>query len=140
MSLSANALVKTKGPSEQDRVLLTAGVTYYKGSIVNITAAGGLAIKAGDVANQGSLSGVLTEGAIVASGETKYVSMERGRVWIPFAAAAQADVGDYVYATADDTIAKSATNADPCGKVVDVEVGVALCVDFRLGIPKTALA
>jgi hypothetical protein len=68
-----------------------------------------------------------------------YAEIEIGKVWIPFASAAQADVGDYCYATADDTIAMSATNADPCGVVVDVRVGVASLVDFRKGIVKTAL-
>jgi hypothetical protein len=34
----------------------------------------------------------------------------------------------------------TATNADPIGVVVAVRVGVASLVDFRKGIPKTALA
>jgi hypothetical protein len=139
MALSANALVRTKGPCEQERVLLTPGVTYYKGGIVTISAEG-RAAKAADLSGRKAFAGVLCEGAVVAAGETKYAAIERGRVWIPYAAAVQADVGDYFYATADDTVAKSAANADPCGKCVDVEPGVAVCIDFRLGIPKTALA
>jgi hypothetical protein len=139
MALTANRAYKVKGSTEQDRVKLTAGVTYYKGNILSIDS-NGVAIKAGDVAGQGAYSGVLVDGCVVAVGEVKYAAIERGRIWIPFANAAQTDMGDYVYATDDNVIAKSATNADPCGIVCDVEVGVALCVDFRMGIPKTALA
>lgn len=140
MSLAADRKVKVQGQSRLVRVLLTAADTYFKGAIVNVTAAGGLAIVASDTANQGSFSGVITEHVEVASGETKYTDIEVGRVWIPFASAAQADVGDFCYATADDTIAKSATNADPCGRIEDVVVGVEALVNFEKGLPKTALA
>jgi hypothetical protein len=138
MALSADRAVEVSGLSEKIRVLLTPSITYYKGSILAFTAAGGLAIKAADTAAYGKLCGVLTKGVVVGA-TSVYAEIEIGKVWIPFASAALADVGDYCYATADDTIAMSATNADPCGIVVDVRVGVASLVDFRKGIPKTAL-
>ena len=140
MSLSADRPYRVKGSSELDSVLPTASDIYYRGAIVNVTASGGLAIVASDTAGQGSFSGVVTKHVEVGSAADGKIEIERGRVWIPFASAAQADVGDYFYATADDTVAKAATNADPCGKCVDVIVGSAVCIDFRLGIPKTALA
>ncbi len=140
MALTADRPYEVQGQSEMLRVLLTASDIYYKGAIVNVTAAGGLAIVASDTAAQGGLSGIITEHKEPGAATDVYVAIERGRVWIPFASAAQADVGDYVYATADDTIAKTATNADPIGKIIDVRVGVAALVDFRCGIPKTALA
>jgi hypothetical protein len=61
-------------------------------------------------------------------------------VWIPFASAAQADVGDFIYATDDAVISKTATNSDPIGKAIDARVGISLLVDLTLGLPKTALA
>lgn len=140
MALAADRPYEVQGQSELLRVLLTLSDIYYKGAIVNLTAAGGLAIVASDTAAQGGTSGVITEQVTVGASVSLYTSIERGRVWIPFAAAAQADVGDYVYATADDTIAKTATNADPIGKIIDVRVGVSALVDFRCGLPKTALA
>jgi hypothetical protein len=138
MALSADRPYETSGVLESIRVKMTTNDIYYKGAIVNLTAAGGLGIVAGDVANQGVLSGIVTK-QLDNTGKTEYAELEVGKVWIPDAAAAQADVGDYCYATADDTVAMTATNADPCGIVVDVRVGVARLVDFRKGIKKTAL-
>jgi len=140
MALSADRAVEVSGLSERIRVLLTASITYYKGSILCFTAAGGLAIKAADTAAYGKLAGVLTKGVVAPASPATYAEIEVGKVWIPFASAAQADVGDFVYATDDGTIAMSATNSDPIGIVVDVRVGVASLVDFRKGCPKTALA
>ena len=140
MALSADRAVEVSGLSEKIRVVLTPSITYYKGSILCFTAAGGLAIKAADTAAYGKLAGVLTKGAVAPASPAMSAEIEVGKIWIPFASAAQADVGDYVYATADDTIAMSATNADPIGIVVEVRVGVASLVDFRKGITKTALA
>jgi len=140
MALSADRAVEVSGLTEKIRVLLTASITYYKGSILAFTAAGGLAIKAADTAAYGKLTGVLTKGVVAPASPATYAEIEIGKIWIPDAAAAQADVGDYCYATADDTIAMSATNADPCGVVVDVRVGVARLVDFTRGVAKTALA
>ena len=140
MALSADRAVEVSGLTEKIKVVLTASVTYYKGSILMFTAAGGLAIKAADTAAYGKLCGVLTKGVVVPASPAVNAEVEIGKIWIPDAGAAQADVGDYCYATGDDTIAMSATNADPCGVVVDVRVGVARLVDFRKGIVKTALA
>jgi len=124
---------------EQIRVLMTSGSVYYKGGLTTITPAGGLGVKAIDTAGHGHLCGIMSRKVDATLG-AEYAALEIGRVWIPFAAAAQADVGDYVYATDDGTIAKTATNANPIGIAVDCRVGVALLVDLRKGIPKTALA
>jgi hypothetical protein len=140
MALSADRAVEVSGLSEKIRVVLTASITYYKGSILCFTAAGGLAIKAADTAAYGKLAGVLTKGVVAPASPATNAEIEIGKVWIPFASAAQADVGDFCYATDDGTIAMSATNADPIGVVVEVRVGVASLVDFRKGCPKTALA
>lgn len=139
MPLTADRSYETSGPTETVRVKMTTNDIYYKGAIVNVTAAGGLGIVASDTANQGHFSGVITK-QLDNTGKNEYAEIEIGKIWIPFASAAQADVGDYCYATADDTIAMSAVNANPIGRVLDVEVGVRSLVDFRLGIPKTALA
>lgn len=139
MALSADRPYRVQGVSRVLRVKMTTNDIYYKGAIINITAAGGLGIVASDTANQGSMSGVIVK-QLDNTGKTEYAEVEQGVIFIPFASAAQADVGDYAYATADDTVAKSATNADPIGRIVDVEVGVGLWIDFETGIPKTALA
>jgi hypothetical protein len=140
MALSADRAVEVQGLTEKIPVVLTPSVTYYKGSILAFTAAGGLAIKPTDVVNQGHLAGVLTKGAVAPASPAMSAELEVGKIWIPFASAAQADVGDYVYATDDGTISMTATNSNPIGVVVAVRVGVASLVDFRKGIVKTALA
>lgn len=140
MALTADRAVEVSGLTEKIPVVLTPSITYYKGSILCFTAAGGLAIKAADTAAYGKLAGVLTKGVVAPASPATNAEIEIGKIWIPFASAAQADVGDFVYATADDTIAMTATNADPIGVVVAVRVGVASLVDFRKGLPKTALA
>jgi len=124
--------------------VLTAGVIYYKGGIVAI--ASGLVIKAADTAGYTPF-GVLKAGTRgVAAVAGQQCEIERGKIWIPLAAGAQTDVDDFIYATADDTIAKSATNANPCGRCVDYKLwpnsttDKRLLVDFRQGLPKTALA
>ena len=139
MALSADRPYRVRGTSRTVRVKMTTNDIYYKGALVNLTAAGGLGIVASDTANQGSTTGIITK-YLDNTGKTEYAEVEIGCIFIPFTSAAQADVGDYVYATADDTIAMTATNANPCGVVEDVEVGVGSWVNFERGIVKTALA
>ena len=138
MALSADRPYETSGAMESIRVKFKTNDIYYKGAIINIDA-DGVGVVAGDVAGQGKLSGIMTK-KLDNTGKTEYGEIEIGKVWIPNANAAQTDVGEYVYATADDTIATSASNADPCGLVVDVRVGVAWLVDFRRSTKKTALS
>lgn len=138
-NLTADRPYRTQGQTRCVRVALTTGVTYYRGGLIAFTAAGGLGIKPTDVANQGSTVGILTKGKVAVSGDN-YGEVEIGTVFIPFSSAAQADVGDYAYATDDSTVAKSATNSDPIGIIEDVEVGVGLWINLDRGIVKTALA
>lgn len=138
MALSADRLYSVQGASEILHVKLTAGVPYYKGGIVQFDAATGLAKKPADVVAEFGI-GVLKRGyassAAVQDGE-----VEVGKIWIPFAAAAQTDVGDPVYASDDGTITKTAlTNGGPCGVAIDYKAGY-LLVDFRRGGPKTMYA
>jgi hypothetical protein len=124
---------------ETVRLKMTTNDIYYKGALVNVTAAGGLGIVASNTAAQGNPT-YICRVQLDNTGKTEYMEVETGIVFVPDTNAAQADVGDYCYATADDTIAKAANAADPCGKIVDVEVGVGWWVDLRKGIPVTALA
>ena len=144
MALAADREVVASGRTEILRGVLTAGVIYYKGGIVAL--ASGLIVKAANTAGYTPI-GVLkagTRGVVAVTGQQ--CEIERGKLWIPLAAGAQTDVDDFVYATADDTIAKTATDANPCGRVVDYKLwgnsltDKRLLVDFRQGLPKTALA
>lgn len=139
MALSADRPYKTRGVMQGVRVKMTTNDIYYKGALINITAAGGLGIVASNTAAQGNPTYIVTK-KLDNTGKTEYADCETGVVFIPDTNAAQADVGDYCYATADDTIAKTANAADPCGKIVDVVVGVGWWVDLTKGIPVTALS
>jgi len=138
MALSKDRNYATSGLTEVLHGKLTASVTYYKGGIVVFDPTSGLVVKAADTAGFTPV-GVLKKGAVVGSGVNPDCEIETGKIWIPFGSAAQGDVGDYVYATDDGTIAKTASNANPCGKAIDFKTGY-LLVDFRYGLPKTALA
>jgi len=138
MALSADRPYETSGAMASVRVKMTTNDIYYKGAIIELTAAGGLGIVASDTAALGHPAFIATK-QLDNTGKTGYLDCETGKVWMPFADAAQADVGDYVYATDDAVIAKSATNANPIGIAVDCRVGVALLVDLSKGIVKTAL-
>ena len=140
MALSADRPYKCiPSTMETVRLKMTTNDIYYKGALLNVTAAGGLGIVASDTAAQGHPT-YIARVQLDNTGKTEYMEAETGIVFIPLATAAQADVGDYIYATADDTIAKAAVNANPIGICVDAEVGVGLWVDLRKGLPKTALA
>ena len=138
MALSADRLMTVQGPVEVFKGKLTASNTYYKGALVQFDATTGLLKEAADVATEFAI-GWLKEGKVVPAASNPTVEVCTGKVWIPFGSAAQGDVGDYVYATDDGTIAKSATNSGPLGLCIDFKTGY-LLVDTRRGLPKTAMA
>ena len=138
MALSADRNYRTSGLTEVLHAKLTASLTVFKGSIVAL--ASGLVVKAADTAGYTPF-GVMKAGCVSASGENPDVEVETGKIWLPLATAAQTDYGKYVYASDDGTITTTAlTNANQCGLCVGVVVGVELLVDFRMRLPKTALA
>jgi hypothetical protein len=139
MALSADRNYAVSGLTEILHGKLTAAVTYYKGGILQWDASTGLLKKPADVAGEYGV-GALKAGKVVAAGENPDAEIEVGKIWVPFASAAQSDVGDWVYASDDGTITKSAlTNGGPCGRAVDFKTGY-LLVDFRAGGPKTLAA
>jgi hypothetical protein len=139
MALSADRDYSVAGLTEILHVKLTASVAYYKGGMLQWDATTGAAKKAAaDVAGEFGF-GVLKKG-YASSAAVQDAEVETGKVWIPFASAAQTDVGDWVYCTDDAVITKSAlTNGGPCGRAVDFKTGY-LLVDFRSGGPKTLSA
>jgi hypothetical protein len=138
MALSADRLLQTQGPVESYRLKLTASTTFYKGGLVQLEEATGYLIKAADNAGEFAI-GWLKEGRVTDASDNPDVEVNTGKVWLAFGSAAITDVGDYVYATADDTIAKSSTNCGPIGLCVGFKTGY-LLVDTRRGLPKTAMA
>ena len=104
--------------------------TYYKGAMVNVLDSAGLILVAADTVDH-IFMGFVKEQVVLASG-TKDIEIICGTVaWLVFGSANQDDVGNPVYATADDTIAMSASNTEPMGMCVAFKTGY-LLVDTRI--------
>lgn len=138
MALSASRFYDTVGRTDVIHGKLTASVAYFKGGMVQWDATTGLVKKPADVAGEYGV-GVLVKD-YASSASVQDCEIETGKIWIPFASAAQTDVGDWVYLTDDAVITKTAlTNGGPAGIAVDFKTGF-LLVDFRRGGPKTLSA
>lgn len=121
MALTADFHYATMQPTIIIPMKSNVADTYYKGAMVNVNSGGYIKVAA-DVAGE-IPAGVVAENTVVASGETKDIPIERGIVRIAYSGAAITDVGDFFYATADDTLVSSATNVTPFGKCVAFETG-----------------
>jgi hypothetical protein len=139
MALSASRFYDTVGRTTVLRGVLPTGVAFFKGGMVQWDAATGLIKKPADVAGEYGI-GVLVKDYPSTTVAGTFAEIEQGKIWIPFASAAQADVGDWVYLTDDAVITKTAlTNGGPAGIAVDFKTGF-LLVDFSRGGPKTLSA
>ncbi len=95
--------------------------TYFQGALLNWNSSGYLKVAA-DASGE-VFAGVCKKKVVVESGETKDIEFEVGIIRIPHSGAAQTDVGTLAYATADDTLASSATNVKAAGLIIGVETG-----------------
>lgn len=89
---------------------------FYKGALVNISAAGSLVVAA-DTASE-IYGGVVTEYVSAVIGTLVRIRRSE-KIWLPLGTTVLTDVGVDVFATADDTIARTATNTKRCGIIVD---------------------
>jgi len=121
MALTADIGYETVGPTVILGITAGAADTLYKGAIVNIGTDGYIKVAA-DVASEIPL-GVVKEQVVAAGSNAETVEVETGKIWLAHTGAAQTDVGQLFYATADDTLADSASNVGPLG----------LCVGFKTG-------
>jgi len=121
MALTADYEYESRPLNKFDKFRAGAADVLYKGAIVNIGTDGYLKVAA-DVASEVPI-GVMVEQHVSDGSAHEEVRVERGRIWLPHTGAAQTDVGALFYATADDTLADSATNVGPLG----------LCVDWKSG-------
>ena len=103
--------------------------TYYQGAMVMWNTDGYAAVCA-DTASCVPI-GVVKKQVIVGAGEIKDMEVETGVLRIAHTGAAQTDVGAFLYATADDTLADTASNVGPFGLCVDWEAGY-LWIDTRI--------
>lgn len=124
MPLSAEVNYEVKG-TNCETIELTAtptAQTIYKGAIVNITTTG-FAKLATDTLGETPI-GICKKTVVLAGASAETVLVERGMVWVAKSNAAQTDVGEPMYATADDTVTTTVgTNTRIFG----------LCIGFKAG-------
>lgn len=129
MALTADVEYFTKsGTTETVNHLGGAADTLYKGAMVNIGTDGYLKVAA-DVANE--IPRGVVKKQVVETGAHLDVEVETGVIRIAHSEAAQTDVGALFYATADDTLADTASNVGAFGMCVDWESGY-LWIDTRI--------
>lgn len=120
MALTRDIEVETMNLGFERSYPAAGADVFYKGALVNLNASGQL-IVAADTAST-TFAGYVTE-YVNAGAAGELVRVRRDDVIkLAFGSAAQADVGDDFYATADDTVAKTATNVARMGICVDVDL------------------
>jgi hypothetical protein len=125
MALTKDYEYEIKGSLTIQDFVIGAADVLYKGAIVNIGTDGKLKVAA-DVADERP-AGLMKEQVDYDGSTTKRGEVINGRIWIPYAGAAQSDVGLKFFATADDTIATSAINVtEPLGICLDWKAGYLL--------------
>ena len=126
--MTADLEYEVVGHTEVDSFQAGVADTLYKGAIVNVGTDGYLKVAA-DVAGEYP-AGVMVEQHISDGSTHESVRVESGKIWLPHSGAAQTDVGALFYATADDTLADSATNVGPLGLCIGWKTGY-LLIDTR---------
>lgn len=136
-SLTADLQYETSGLTTLIKGKLTASVAYFKGMIMQLDKSTGYWKKATDVANEVPW-GVLKKAQASTSANAD-CEIERGKIWLPFAAAAVTDLGKPYYASDDATLTVTpGTNGGFCGYAVDWKTGF-LLIDFTTGGQKGAI-
>ena len=128
MALTADRWIETVPPDEILDLQVGAADTLYKGGLMNIGTDGYLKVAA-DVANEVCI-GVLKKQIVTAGSLHEHVEVIGSKAWIPHSGAAVGDVGALFWATADDTLAGSASNVMAAGLCVGFKSGV-LLIDFH---------
>ena len=128
-ALTADVEYEVVPPIETNEIEAGAADTLYKGALVNVGTDGKLKVAA-DVASEW-FAGIMKKQHIADGTSNEKVAVLSGRIWIAHTGAAQTDVGALFYATADDTLADSATNVGPAGVCVGWKSGY-LLIDTRM--------
>jgi len=121
MALSQNASIENINKGYHVPRLSASADTFFKGGLVNKVTASGKIKVASDTAGE-VFSGHVSE-YIIAGAADITIKIEMDDVsWFASATVVQTDVGKLVYATADDTLALTATNVEPAGRIVDIDI------------------
>lgn len=120
MALTKDIEVETMNKGFEASYLANAADTFFKGALVNLNATGKLVV-ASDTSGE-YFAGYVTEYVKAGAADVKVRVRRDDVIKIAFSSAAQGDVGDDFFATADDTVAKTATNVSRMGICIDVDL------------------
>jgi hypothetical protein len=115
MALTADRKLTYKGDQDEIDLLFADSDIYYAGGLYIVDADGKAAVPS-DTASlipMGIFTGITDDGdrvdaKTIGASNTVKGTFKRGLVWLPFTGAAQSDVGEYFYISADDTLTQTA--------------------------------
>lgn len=132
MALAANASREMLVEGYVVSILAAGTDVFYTGAMVNVNADGDI-IVAADTA--GTFFFGIVQEYVSATATIKVRVLRNSVVWLPHTGAAVTDIGNDFFATADDTLADSATNVQRCGICVDADVaGARLLIDTSFAL------
>lgn len=114
MALTERRTYETVGPTVRVPGKFAASDEYFPGALLAYNADGYLAVPGGAATDRpaGVYTGFgadIDTGSVVAgAGENPDGEVEVGLIWVPFATAAQSDVGEYFYLADDETVTQTA--------------------------------
>lgn len=137
MALTAKRSLEFVGEQDELPLLVADSDTYYTGGLLIVDADGKAAVPS-DTASLipfGINTGVYDDGdrvdaKVIGASNTVKAVFKRGKVWIPFTGAAQSDVGEYFYASADDTLTQTAGSKTAALTAIGFKTGY-LLFDLR---------
>jgi hypothetical protein len=131
MALAANLGIDMQVQGYVVSTLAAGTDIFFQGALVNVDANGDVIVAAD---TSGTFFAGIVQEYIEATATLKVRVIRNAVAWIPHTGAALTDIGNDVFATADDTLADSASNVKRCGIVVDADATNALLlVDFSYG-------
>jgi hypothetical protein len=134
MALTAGRKLEFVGSQQEISPKLAASDTYFLGALLCYDANGYAAVPTDIAASfpAGIVKGYYEGGGggddafVVAASTFPRAVLERGRVWLPFSGAAQADVGEIFYMADDGTLTQTAGSKTVGLVALDFKTGVLL--------------
>ena len=138
MALTARRTIEFKGQQDELDLLFADSDIYYPGGLYIVDADGKAAVPS-DTASLipiGLFTGETDDGdrsdaKTIAASNTLKGKFKRGKVWLPFSGAAQSDVGEYFYISADDTLTQTAGSKTVALTAIGFKTGY-LLFDLRV--------
>ena len=137
MALTAERKLEYRGQQDVLDLLFADSDIYYAGGLYIIDADGKAAVPSdtADLVPMGIFTGETDDGdrvdaKTIAASNTLKGKFKRGKVWLAFSGAAQSDVGEIFYISADDTLTQTAGSKTVGLRAIGFKTGFVL-VDLR---------